>query len=341
MTIVVPVFKVEQYINKCLNSLIVPEEWMKKLEVLVINDGTPDRSAEMAKQFEFKYPGTFRVIDKENGGHGSAWNLGLEKAKGKYIRFLDSDDWYNTPEFVTLLEFLDTTDVDIAITNYNQFYVQRDRFEPKPISTMIPGHIYLAYELNWAEQPWEIANFWRCAYRTKMLQSEPHLFVEKVFYDDIKLTIASVFLAKTVCYYDLTIYNYLIGRTGQTMTPENQKKNYLHKFIVQKDIFDYFLIHYPVTGEGRKEYLTRKITSWLLYEFYQLSRFPYRASKKYLAEWKDYYNKLAPILGFETYPLHTIRLYFSMPFPFYYFSRKLKDYLLGNDTELAYDTLTQ
>ena len=340
MTVVVPVYKVEQYINKCLDSLILPQEWMSRLEVLVVNDGTPDRSAEMAKEYEKRYPGVFRVIDKENGGHGSAWNRGLAEATGKYLRFLDSDDWFTTTEFVKLLEKLDTLDVDIAISNYSRYYVQRDEFEPMPITGMTPDLIYDAAELNWNEQPWEVANFWRCTYRTAMLQQEQPMFVEKVFYDDIKLSIASVILAEKVCFIDLLIYNYLLGRPGQTMTPEIQQKNYLHKFKVQKDIFEFYLAH-PVSGEGRNAYLVGKIKSWLLFEFYQISRFPYKASKKYLAEWKEYYLKLADKVGFTTYPLNTIKLYFTWPFPLYYYGRMLKDTLTGGDKEIGYDTWSQ
>ena len=95
LTVVVPVYKVEKYINKCLDSLVVPDKQMERLEVLAVNDGTPDNSALMAKEYEKKYPQTFKVIDKENGGHGSAWNRGVAEATGKYIKFLDSDDWFD------------------------------------------------------------------------------------------------------------------------------------------------------------------------------------------------------------------------------------------------------
>ena len=89
LSIVVPVYKVEQYINKCLDSLIINPDLMKKLEVIIVNDGTPDKSAEMSREYVKQYPDTFRQIDKENGGHGSAWNVGLMEAAGKYLRFLD------------------------------------------------------------------------------------------------------------------------------------------------------------------------------------------------------------------------------------------------------------
>lgn len=340
MTVVVPVYKVEKYIAKCLDSLILPEEWMDRLEVLVVNDGTPDRSAEMAREYEVRYPGTFRVIDKPNGGHGSAWNRGLAEATGKYLRFLDSDDWYTTSEFIKLLEELEHLDVDIAISNYSRYYVQNETFKPQIVKGMTQSVIYDAAELNWDQQVWDIASFWRCSYRTAMLQTIQPMFVEKVFYDDIKVTIASVILAKTACYIDLTIYNYLIGRPGQTMTPEIQRKNYLHKFTVQKDVFEFYLSH-PVTGQGRNAYLGSKIKAWLLFEFYQLTRFPYKASKKYLAEWKTYYLRLAKKIGLHTYPINSIKLYFLLPFPLYYYSRKLKDSLTGGDKGLGYDTWAQ
>ena len=122
------------------------------------------------------------------------------------------------------------------------------------------------------------------------------------------------------------------------MTPELQQKNYLHKFVVQKDVFNYYMSHYPYNGEGRNKYLTRKIRSWLEYEFYNLSRFPYKSSKQYLSEWKEYYKKLAPLVGYETYPLNTIRLYFKLPFPLYYYSRKLKDSIAGKENGIGYDS---
>lgn len=336
LSVVVPVYKVEPYIRKCLDSLIVPEQWMSRLEVLVVNDGTPDRSAEMAREYEARYPGTFRVIDKPNGGHGSAWNRGLAEATGKYIRFLDSDDWYTTPEFVKLLEKLERLDVDIAVSNYNRYYLQRDEYELMALPEMKPDTLFDAAELNWAGHPWDVASFWRCTYRTTMLQDEQPLFIERVFYDDIKLSVASVILAKTACYIDLTVYNYLLGRPGQTMTPENQQKYYHHKFTVQKDIFDFYLGH-PSSGEGRNSYLSGRIKDWLQYEFYQLSRFPYKLSRKYLAEWKSYYLRLADRIGLRTYPLNSIRLFFLLPFPLYYYSRKLKDSLTGGETGLGYD----
>ena len=113
LTVIVPVYKVEQYINKCLDSLIVSPHWMEKLEVIIVNDGTPDNSAEMSREYVKRFPETFRQIDKENGGHGSAWNVGLKEATGKYLRFLDSDDWLENLD--RLMSILMETDADLVL----------------------------------------------------------------------------------------------------------------------------------------------------------------------------------------------------------------------------------
>ena len=125
LTVVVPVYKVEKYINKCLDSLIVSDEQMNLLEVIVVNDGTPDNSAIMAKEYERKYPNTFRVIDKENGGHGSAWNRGVVEAKGKYIKFLDSDDWFDDNDFPKLINRLKDCTADVVLCNLEKHYQKK------------------------------------------------------------------------------------------------------------------------------------------------------------------------------------------------------------------------
>ena len=119
LTIVIPTYNMEKYLDKCLTSLIVGDfELMRRLEVLVVIDGAKDRSSEIAHSYENKYPDTFRVIDKENGNYGSCINRGLKEATGKYIKVLDADDSYNSSAFQRYLNALKTLDVDLVINNY-------------------------------------------------------------------------------------------------------------------------------------------------------------------------------------------------------------------------------
>ena len=117
LTITVPVYNTEEYLPKCLDSLII-DEYMDILEVLIVIDGSPDNSLTIAQEYAQRYPNTFIVINKENGGHSSAINKGLELATGKYFKLLDSDDWFNKDSFKVFLERLSNLDVDLILTNY-------------------------------------------------------------------------------------------------------------------------------------------------------------------------------------------------------------------------------
>ena len=119
LTILVPVYNTEKYIRRCLASLLGPEV-LESIEVLVINDGSKDHSSEIAREYVEKYPDTVVLVDKENGGHGSTINAGVERAKGKYFRVLDSDDWFNTVEFVEYVNRLQSEDADLVVTDYRK-----------------------------------------------------------------------------------------------------------------------------------------------------------------------------------------------------------------------------
>ena len=81
LTVVVPTYNVEKYIDQCLSSFVIPEI-MEDLEVLAVNDGSKDGSVRIAQRYEEQYPDTFRIIHKENGGHGSTINRGIQEASG-------------------------------------------------------------------------------------------------------------------------------------------------------------------------------------------------------------------------------------------------------------------
>ena len=108
LTIIVPSYNMEAYLPKCLGSLIIDDkDLLQKLEVIVVNDGSKDRTSEIAHEFEANYPGVFRVIDKKNGHYGSCINAGLAIATGFYVKVLDADDWFVTGHFQNFLRFID------------------------------------------------------------------------------------------------------------------------------------------------------------------------------------------------------------------------------------------
>ena len=115
LSVSVASYKVEDYIRRTLESCVIPE-FMDKLEVLVIVDGVCDRTPEIALEFEEKYPDTFRVIEKENGGYGTTVNRGVDEASGKYFKLLDGDDTFDKKGLTRLIRELEDTDADWIIS---------------------------------------------------------------------------------------------------------------------------------------------------------------------------------------------------------------------------------
>lgn len=217
LSIVVPVYKVEAYINKCLDSLILSPELMEKMEVIIVNDGTPDNSAEMSREYVKRYPNTFRQIDKENGGHGSAWNVGLKEATGKYLRFLDSDDWFT--DLDRLIEDLEKSDGDIIFNPFIKEYSYENQSEMVvPPRSIDPS--------SWGISRWGYnhVNFWAVTYKTVILKPLLPLFAEKTMFDDFILTWACLVYGRTSLSFDYPVYHYLVGRPGQTMSLTRQRK---------------------------------------------------------------------------------------------------------------------
>ena len=216
LTIIVPVYKVEAYIHKCLDSLLVSSEMMPRLEVIIVNDGTPDNSAEMSREYVKRYPESFRQIDKENGGHGSAWNVGLKEASGKYVRFLDSDDWLSNLDL--LMKALDNTDADVVVTAMNTV----DETSGRITTTCVSETTNIEMPVDSGDFGGNKLNFWCSTYKTSLLKPLHPLFLEGVSYDDSILYIVPHLCARTYIAFGFVVYNYLIGREGQSMSIATQ-----------------------------------------------------------------------------------------------------------------------
>ena len=291
LTVVVPVYKVEKYINKCLDSLIVPDELMEQLEVIIVNDGTPDRSAEMAREYEKRYPQTFRVIDKENGGHGSAWNAGVKIASGKFIKFLDSDDWLHTDNLAKIIKELSHLETDLIFTDVSIYFANDKRTERRSFKTLKKEVIYDGEIYDWSNLN-HSTNFHYCFYRTKLIQSLHPLFLEKQSYDDSILKVVFIQKTESFTYYPIIIYNYLIGRDEQTMNRNNMLKKYKDINNLILSMIDYYY-NYPVNTNKTKA-IKKIIDNYCMEQFALLGELPYHKSKTELASFSTFIRKRYP-----------------------------------------------
>lgn len=243
LTVVVPVYNMEKYLRKCLDSLILDNNLMPLLEVLVVNDGSKDGSLAIMNEYGAKYPNVFKVIDKENGGHGSCWNYGIRHANGKFISFLDSDDWYDSYAFASLMHRLVSCDTDVVLTKYAVCQKTDEKIivEIKGLyNDLKDNQIYNCNQYALKDKNVDFFIFWRTIYKTDLLKVANFRFVEHVSYDDILLHLVGIFIAKNFLYMDIVLYHYFVGRVGQSVSLKMSNKIFQQKLKSLNAVFDFY-----------------------------------------------------------------------------------------------------
>ena len=120
ISIVIPAYNMEKYIARCLDSLLISN--LDDVEILVVNDGSQDRTSEIAHTYQDRFPSSIKIIDKTNGNYGSCINVGLTLASGKYFRILDSDDYFYKEHFAAYVKALKNIDADVVLTHCTYVY---------------------------------------------------------------------------------------------------------------------------------------------------------------------------------------------------------------------------
>lgn len=235
LTIVVPAYNVEAYLEKCIYSLISHRN-VNQTDIIIVNDGSTDRTLEIARAYEKLTNGVVRVIDKENGGHGSTINAGIANAKGKYFRLIDGDDWVDSENLAKLVDKLENEDADIVLTKGCYEYVeQAELVNIIDYDMLNEGTVYHFEDLLFPG--YGFANYGPLLttsnYRTDVLRRANFKISEKCPYVDMEFNSFSLRYVDTVKHYDLDIYRYLIGRAGQTVSRDFWKKKYRdHEHVI-------------------------------------------------------------------------------------------------------------
>ena len=267
LTIVIPTYNMQDYLRRCLDSLIVSEEQMKQQEVLIVNDGSKDNSSAIAHEYQDKYPDTFRVIDKENGNYGSCVNRGLKEAQGKYIKILDADDWFDTEVLANIVRIMQMIEVDLFLTDFNEVSTQgnitkKRRIETKPQKVVFD---FARYCIN----PYEPIVMHSVAYRRTLLKECQYKQAEGISYTDMQWVFAPIAFVKTTYYCAEPLYQYLLGREGQTMDANVLKRNAIHLQKMVEGLIIAYNKNNDVANINIKEYLLRILKSQL-YRIYIL-----------------------------------------------------------------------
>lgn len=234
LTITVPSYNVEKFLENTLNSF-VDESVLNDIEVLIIDDGSKDNTAKIGKQYEEKYPGTFRVISKENGGHGSTINRGIQEATGKYFKVVDGDDWVDKGGFAELIHRLKDCDIDYVFTNYYEVNDGTGELTPVTFSG-IEKEKELLFE--------KIANETRISMhalviKTEILKKNEIRLDEHCFYVDVEYILYPIPYVNSVIYFDIYVYMYRLAQVNQSVSILGYQKHMQNHIDVILHVLDY------------------------------------------------------------------------------------------------------
>lgn len=237
LTIAIPVYNMEQYLHRCLDS-VVSSRCIEHLEILVVNDGSKDNSLAIAREYEARFPESVRAIDKPNGGWGSAINLSIREAKGKYYKPLDSDDWFNTDELDRLVEAMIGNDADVIISAVTE--VCDDVVLKKKLFTELLGSGRISISQYMQRNGYSTPAPIHCiAYRTEMLR-EHGFKVSECFYADLDFLLLPLIYSKTLYVTDCNVYNYFLGREGQSISVIGYRKHFQDYLRVCRNQIDFY-----------------------------------------------------------------------------------------------------
>lgn len=221
LSIIIPAFNVEIYLNKCLKSL-TDEFVLNDIEVIIIDDGSSDNTSKIALEYVHKFSKNFRLVQKENGGHGSVINLGVALANGRYFKILDADDWLiNLKKFV---EILKKTQADVVITGYQSIHKNGKILEFSSKCKIENQEVGLSQLLSVYHEISSCCSFHGITYKTQTYLESGTKLTENIFYDDQEFSCVPFKNVKTIKIAPIYFYQYAIGNENQSVSYKNQVK---------------------------------------------------------------------------------------------------------------------
>ncbi len=254
LSITVPCYNSAAYMSRCIDSLLPGGE---DVEIIIVNDGSSDRTAEIADEYAAQYPNIVRVIHKENGGHGSAVNAGLEAAKGLFFKVVDSDDCVKEIAYrkilVTLAEFAGNDKrLDMMISNFVYDKEGEHRHKVMRYARYLPVEQLFTWKDMHRLPRGKYLLMHSVIFRTKLLRECGIKLPEHTFYVDNLYVFEPLPFVKYMYYLDVNFYYYFIGRKDQSVNQEIMIGRVDQQIRVNKRMVDYFSDNYGMIMSNRK-----------------------------------------------------------------------------------------
>ena len=237
LQIIVPTYNVESYIAECIDSILAQRTSFRIL-VTVVNDGSTDNSVEIAQKYVNKYPDVYRILNKENGGHGSAINEGVKIIKGSYFKVVDADDWVNTDVLKETICYLKDNEnkhenfADAVLMSYRSYVLQRENTDEYPYDDKYITKNGGPYNAGYVDE--HLYDFWwglslhGVIYNTQFYRNTGLTLSEGIFYEDQEFSIIPMAYAESIYAYDKALYEYRVGDVNQSVSIESSLKRLDH-----------------------------------------------------------------------------------------------------------------
>ena len=238
----IPCYNSEAYMAQAIESILPGGE---DVEILIVNDGSKDRTAEIGKEYEEKYPGIVKLINKENGGHGDAVNAGLSHASGKYFKVVDSDDWVDRISLMKILNVLknfeeEEQEVDMLIANYVYEKVGMEHKKVIRYDNVLPENQILKWDEIGQFHIGQYILMHSVIYRTDMLKLCQLTLPKHTFYVDNIYVYYPLPHVRTLYYMNVDFYRYFIGRDDQSVNEKVMISRIDQQIFVTKTMIDMY-----------------------------------------------------------------------------------------------------
>ncbi len=238
ITFTIPSYNSASYMSKCIDSLLACGS-EKEIEIIIVNDGSTDDTAAIADRYAADHPQCIRVIHQSNGGHGEGVNQGLRHATGLYFKVVDSDDWLDVESALPLMARMreqahSVAPIDLFIANYVYEKIHEDKRRPMRFSMVFPEDEII----GWADtRMFGVSQYLlmhTLYYRTEILRQSGLELPKHTFYVDSIFAFVPLPYTKSLCYLNLDIYRYYIGRADQSVSEANMIKRIDQQLLVNR-----------------------------------------------------------------------------------------------------------
>lgn len=242
LTICVPCYNSEAYMTKCIDSLLIGGD---DVEIIIVDDGSKDRTAEIADRYQALNPNIVRVIHKENGGHGSAVNTGIENATGLFFKVCDSDDHLKASSYRRVLETLKTLaggspQLDMMLCNYVYDKEGETRHKVIQYKGTLPENRMFCWDDCGHFRKGHYILMHSVIFRTQLLRDCGLKLPEHCFYVDNLYVFNPLPYVQNMYYLNTNLYYYYIGRTDQSVNQQVMISRLDQQIRVNKLMIDYY-----------------------------------------------------------------------------------------------------